>query len=52
MKEIWIRLEELEEKAWKKYRDHCDWGIVLECLTEEDRQEYDKLMNKWSGFKK
>lgn len=37
------RLQELIEKAQKKYLGDADWNEVLEYLHDDDREEYEKL---------
>ena len=40
------RLQELIEKAQKRYLGDADWNEVLEYLHGDDREEYEDLYKK------
>ena len=41
--EIVKRMVELEEKANTKYQSVIGFSEILECLSEEEQKEYEKL---------
>ena len=43
------RIEELEEKARRKYIEYSDWKYVIECLSDDEQKEYKKLMEEVYG---
>tara|TARA_B100001778_G_scaffold285448_1_gene252276 strand:+ start:23 stop:214 length:192 start_codon:yes stop_codon:yes gene_type:complete len=44
------RLQELIEKAQKRYLGDADWNEVLEYLHDDDREEYERLSLKSFGM--
>jgi len=41
-----LRIEELEEKARRKYIEYSDWKYVIDCLDDDEQKEYKKLMKQ------
>ena len=40
------RIEQLEEKARKKFIELTEWGEIVSCLTEKEIDEYYSLMKQ------
>ena len=43
LKETWERILEIEEKAKRIWIEHSEWDHVLDMLSEDEREELEKL---------
>lgn len=40
------RIEYLEKKAIRRYIDSCDWDEVINTLSTDEKEEWEKLTKK------
>ena len=45
-KHKWKRIEELEKRAKDRFINYSDWDYVIECLDEDEQEEYKKLLKE------
>ena len=44
-KQLWKRIEDLEQRALQAFREHTEWGYYLEALCAVNPDDYIELMS-------